>query len=74
MGETDSEGITVGFVLGDVLGFVLGFVFGFVPGPVDGLPVSGFVVNGGFGAKPGVDPNTNISETRTIAARTAAVA
>ena len=74
MGETDSEGITAGFVVGDVLGFVFGFVFGFVSGPVDGLPLSGFVVNGGFGVKPGVDPNTNINETRTMAARTATVA
>ncbi len=68
MGETDSGVMTVGFVLGLVFGFVDGFPL------LPLFPVLGFVVMGGFGEKPGVVPNTNISETRIIAARTATVA
>ena len=66
--------MTMGFVFGDVFGFVLGLVFGLVFGFVEGVPLSGFVVNGGFGVKPGVDPKTKMSETKTITARTATVA
>ena len=72
MGETDSAGIITGFVLGEVFGLVFGFVLGFVLGfvGVPLFPLSGFVVMGGFAEKPGA-PNTKISETRIIAARTA---
>ncbi len=70
--------MAVGFVLGDVFGFVFGLVFGFVLGLifglVEGLLLSGFSVNGGVGVRPGVDPKMKMSETNTIAARTATVA